>query len=136
MIDALGGWDERYFVADTELWLRMLFRTEVRKIDARLANRRLHEGQRNHQAARDRKRLPADDRGIGGYRGLVPSSARFGARGGKPDRIAVQSFWIAPRRQHVSLARPPLRSPPNYPMVAFTPDHPRLFVAQSAGCVH
>ncbi len=52
MIETLGGWDERYFIADTELWLRMLFRTEVRKIDALLARRRLHEGQRNQQSAR------------------------------------------------------------------------------------
>lgn len=51
MLDVCGGWDDRYFNADTELWLRMIFRTEVAKIDACVAQRRMHEDQRDNQAA-------------------------------------------------------------------------------------
>ena len=46
----LGGWDDRYFVPDTELWLRMVFRTRVCKIDKLLSKRRLHPGQRDERA--------------------------------------------------------------------------------------
>ncbi len=51
MLAAVGGWDERYFSADTELWMRMVFRTKVEKIEACLSKRREHDEQRNHQAA-------------------------------------------------------------------------------------
>ncbi|WP_161604451.1 glycosyltransferase family 2 protein [Roseiconus nitratireducens] len=51
LLDVCGGWDDRYFSADTELWMRMVFRTQVEKIDKVIAQRRLHDEQRNHQAA-------------------------------------------------------------------------------------
>lgn len=51
MLEACGGWDDRYFSADTELWLRMIFRTDVEKIDECISQRRLHDDQRNHQTA-------------------------------------------------------------------------------------
>ncbi|QDV43147.1 Chondroitin synthase [Stieleria neptunia] len=51
MLDVCGGWDERYFNADTELWLRMAFRTNVEKIDNYIAQRRMHEDQRDNQKA-------------------------------------------------------------------------------------
>ncbi|MEO1615686.1 MAG: glycosyltransferase family 2 protein [Planctomycetota bacterium] len=51
MLDVLGGWDDRYFSADTELWMRMVFRTNMTKIDRCISQRRLHDDQRNHQAA-------------------------------------------------------------------------------------
>jgi glycosyltransferase involved in cell wall biosynthesis len=44
-----GGWDKRYFDADTEFWLRLAFRTEIRKIDAVLGTRRQHGAQRDQQ---------------------------------------------------------------------------------------
>ncbi len=47
---SLGGWNERYFVADTEMWLRMGFRTSVRKLDVCLAERRKHGEQRDRQS--------------------------------------------------------------------------------------
>jgi glycosyltransferase involved in cell wall biosynthesis len=49
LIEACGGWDERYFIADTELWLRLVFRTRARKVQTSIARRRLHEAQRNEQ---------------------------------------------------------------------------------------
>jgi len=51
LLDVCGGWDSRYFNADTELWLRMAFRTEVQKIDGVIARRRLHDAQRNQRKA-------------------------------------------------------------------------------------
>ncbi len=43
----VGGWDDAYFVADTEMWLRMLFRAEGRKVDAMWGLRRQHPEQRD-----------------------------------------------------------------------------------------
>jgi len=51
MLEACGGWDRRYFSADTELWMRMVFRTRVEKIERSISKRRVHDDQRNHQAA-------------------------------------------------------------------------------------
>jgi glycosyltransferase involved in cell wall biosynthesis len=43
----IGGWRESIFVADTDFWLRMIFETEVLKIDRPLSAWRAHPGQRN-----------------------------------------------------------------------------------------
>lgn len=48
----VGGWNPDYFAADTEMWLRMLFKTEARKVDAYWAIRRIQPAQRNTQAAK------------------------------------------------------------------------------------
>jgi len=46
----LGGWDDSIpYAADTDLWLRMAFSSEVRKIDGVLATRRIHGSQRDMQ---------------------------------------------------------------------------------------
>jgi len=53
LLDALGGWDPRIpYAPDTDLWIRMAFRTEVRKVDAYFSQRRMHEAQRDTQAAK------------------------------------------------------------------------------------
>jgi glycosyltransferase involved in cell wall biosynthesis len=49
ILDVIGGWNEQYFVADTEFWLRMVFNTKAVKIDSCIAKRRLHQAQRNHE---------------------------------------------------------------------------------------
>lgn len=49
---AVGGWDNEYYIADTEMWLRMLFRAEAKKVDSFWGLRRIHGAQRNVQAAR------------------------------------------------------------------------------------
>ncbi|MBE9203868.1 glycosyltransferase [Synechocystis salina LEGE 06099] len=49
LLDIIGGWNDKYFVADTEFWLRMVFNTKVLKIDSCIAKRRLHQAQRNHE---------------------------------------------------------------------------------------
>jgi len=47
----IGGWNPDYFVADTEMWLRMVFCTHAKKVDRFWGIRRLHEDQRNTRAA-------------------------------------------------------------------------------------
>ena len=50
MLDACGGWDDRIpYAPDTDLWIRMAFRTTVRKIDEYLSQRRMHDAQRDTQ---------------------------------------------------------------------------------------
>jgi len=50
---AVGGWREEVpYAADTDLWFRMMLKARGRKIDAFLAQRRVHGGQRDKQGAR------------------------------------------------------------------------------------
>lgn len=50
---ALGGWrDEVPYAADTDLWLRMALNHPARKIDQLMAERSMHEAQRDTQGAR------------------------------------------------------------------------------------
>ncbi len=53
LLDILGGWDERIpYAPDTDLWIRMAFRTLVKKRDVYLSQRRMHGEQRDTQAAK------------------------------------------------------------------------------------
>ncbi|MEZ5942734.1 MAG: glycosyltransferase family 2 protein [Planctomycetaceae bacterium] len=50
MLEVCGGWDERIpYAPDTDLWIRMAFRTEVLKVDEFLSQRRMHDEQRDTQ---------------------------------------------------------------------------------------
>ena len=52
LLDELGGWDDRIpYAPDTDLWIRMAFRTRVKKLDVFLSQRRIHGKQRDTQAA-------------------------------------------------------------------------------------
>ena len=61
LLDVVGGWDDRIpYAPDTDLWIRMAFRTEVRKIDEYLSQRRIHDEQRDtqgHKIVRDYTRM-------------------------------------------------------------------------------
>lgn len=51
LIDICGGWNEEIsYVADTDLWLRIAFRTKVLKVNDFLGQHRAHENQRDKQA--------------------------------------------------------------------------------------
>ena len=53
MLDVCGGWDDRVpYAADTDLWMRIMFKTRVIKQDAFWSQRRIHEAQRDTQVAR------------------------------------------------------------------------------------
>lgn len=45
----LGGWRKEYFTCDWDLWLRMMFRCRVKKIDKIMSARRLYPEQRTAQ---------------------------------------------------------------------------------------
>ena len=46
----LGGWRDEYYCADSELWLRMMFRTRVQHVDRVWSAWRKHESQRDKNA--------------------------------------------------------------------------------------
>lgn len=53
MLDTCGGWDESIpYSPDTDLWIRMAFRTQVKKIDEYLSQRRMHDAQRDTNGAK------------------------------------------------------------------------------------
>ncbi len=53
MLDHCGGWNEAVpYAADTDLWLRIMFQSEVRKVDAYWSQRRIHDAQRDTQVAK------------------------------------------------------------------------------------
>ena len=92
MVEELGGWDERYFIADTELWLCMLFRTEVQKIDSLLGKYRLHDNQRDHQAARIVK----------DYRRMIAASPEIAALPPRLRRVAEAGAHLTAMRYNPS----------------------------------
>ena len=50
MLEHCGGWDESIpYSPDTDLWIRMAYRTRVLKIDDFLSQRRMHDAQRDTQ---------------------------------------------------------------------------------------
>jgi hypothetical protein len=83
LLEVLGGWDDRIpFAPDTDLWLRMAFRTRVKKIDSYLSQRRLHGEQRDTQAAkisRDFSRMIEQSHDIA----TAPLDVRMAAQAGK-----------------------------------------------------
>lgn len=53
MLDVCGGWDDRVpYAADTDLWLRMMFNAKVTKKNSYWSQRRIHDAQRDTQAAK------------------------------------------------------------------------------------
>jgi glycosyltransferase involved in cell wall biosynthesis len=51
--ESLGGWDESIpYAPDTDLWIRIAFHGEVRKLEEYLSQRRIHGAQRDTQAAK------------------------------------------------------------------------------------
>ena len=53
MLDVCGGWDDRVpYAADTDLWLRIMFKADVIKQDSYWSQRRIHDAQRDTQTAR------------------------------------------------------------------------------------
>jgi glycosyltransferase involved in cell wall biosynthesis len=53
LLEAVGRWDARIpYTPDTDLWIRMAFRTEVRRLDDYLSQRRMHAEQRDTQTGK------------------------------------------------------------------------------------
>ncbi len=107
----LGGWREEVpYAADTDLWLRMAFRADARKIDRVLAARRVHGEQRDNQAARiarDYSRMIDESLCIAG----APARLRRAAHAGKClTRIRYNptgsDWYAAGQLLHAGLLRP------------------------------
>lgn len=83
LLESVGGWDpEIPYAPDTDLWLRMAFRTRVQKIDAYWSARRMHDAQRDTQAGkilRDYGRMIDRSPDLAG----APAEIRAAAKAGK-----------------------------------------------------
>ncbi len=93
---ALGGWNARYFVADTEFWLRIAFRSRVVKVDRVVAARREHPAQRDKQADAIREshvRMLAESPDLRAAPWHLRRAARCGARLHELRYGAVGSEW-------------------------------------------
>lgn len=99
LLDVLGGWDDRIpYAPDTDLWLRMAFRTEVRKLNAYLSKRRVHDEQRDTQAgriARDFARMIDQSVDIAGARPEIQRAAHAGKHLMRVRYNATGSDWYA-----------------------------------------
>jgi len=83
LLDAVGGWREEVsYAADTDLFLRMAFRTRIVKVNRVLGIRRMHPGQRDEQSARIARaygRMVDENEDIA----RLPSALRRAAQAGK-----------------------------------------------------
>jgi glycosyltransferase involved in cell wall biosynthesis len=134
LAQSLGGWRESVpYAADTDLWLRMALTAPARKIDRLMAERSMHEAQRDKQGeriARDYARC------IDTLPGLEqqPTRIRNAARAGKwlmalrydARNSAVRSAYFLWR---AVLEHPPVRKP--FPGLAFVPGGYRIRSALS-----
>ncbi len=99
---ALGGWREEVpYAADTDLWLRMALDAPARKLDRLLAQRSMHEAQRDTQGARIARdygrmledlmpRLDASGRGRLARAGKLLMTARYDPPRGEWARVALR----------------------------------------------
>lgn len=108
LLDECGGWDDRVpYAADTDLWLRMMFRTRVRKVDSFWSQRRIHDAQRDTQAskiARDFCRMIDQSRDIAQSNDELKRLAaaakhliRVRYNGSRSDWVAAWHLWQAGR---------------------------------------
>jgi glycosyltransferase involved in cell wall biosynthesis len=82
MLQACGGWDERIpYAPDTDLWIRMAYRTKVLKIDEYFSQRRMHDAQRDTQKKkiiRDYCRMIDQSQEIAGSPRRIQQAAQAG----------------------------------------------------------
>jgi glycosyltransferase involved in cell wall biosynthesis len=134
LAQALGGWREEVpYAADTDLWLRMAMQAPAQKIDRLMAERSMHEAQRDTQGARIVRdyglaidSLPGLDAASKEIRGAARAGQllignRYG--GGKGEWERVGRLWRA------ALAYPRLFS--RYPANTFVPGGPTARAAAS-----
>lgn len=101
LLNTCGGWDERIpYAADTGLWIRIAFHTQVRKIDKCLSQRRMHDSQRDthsDRVLRDYRKLIANSPEIAAASPHLRRAARSGAeliyRRYNPTGSELRAFW-------------------------------------------
>ncbi len=131
---SLGGWREEVaYAADTDLWLRMAMRAPARKLDSLMAERSMHEAQRDSQRARivrdytlavdSLPGLPTAPRRVRGAAraGQLLMATRYGTDTSELTRVS--RLWRA------AYAYPPLLR--RYPFYALLPGGPGLRAAGS-----
>ena len=125
----LGGWREEVpYAADTDLWLRMALTRPARKIDRLMAERTMHEAQRDKQGARivrDYARCIDTLPGLDAADDRIRRAARAGkmlmANRYEPD---VGEWQRTRRLWRAAIDYPPLFS--RYPARSFVPGGDRL----------
>lgn len=137
----LGGWREEVpYAADTDLWLRMALKAPATKIDRLMAERTMHEAQRDKQGARIVRDYA---RCIDTLPGLATAHART-RRAAKAGKLLMANRYDADagewrrvgRLWQAAFAWPPLFA--RYPWRSFIPGGNRLRsdlgrLARSAG---
>jgi len=141
---SLKGWREEVsYAADTDLWLRMAFRANAKKLNGVLAKRRVHDEQRDKQG----------DRIVRDYHRVIDSLEALNHAPRRLQRAAVagkllqanrysrnDSYWIKLLRQwRALLIFPPLRNsidfgsllPGWYPVRSCASRLKRVFLKQS-----
>ncbi len=115
----LGGWREDYpYAADTDLWMRMAVQHPARKLDRLMAQRSMHEAQRDTQGARivrdyagmiDSLMSQFDAHGLGGAAraGKLLIANRYDRPG---ELLRVGRLWQAAWANPKLLQRFPVRS--------------------------
>ena len=101
LLEVCGGWNETIpYAPDTDLWIRMAFRTQVRKIDEYLSERRIHGAQRDTQVARiygDYSKMIKQSADIAVAPKAVQKAARAGVelfyRRYNPSGSLTKAFW-------------------------------------------
>jgi glycosyltransferase involved in cell wall biosynthesis len=130
----LGGWREEVpYAADTDLWLRMALQAPALKIDRLMAQRSMHEAQRDTQGARIIRDYSLAIDGLPGLAG-ASKRVRAAARAGRllfPNRYAsgMGEWERAGRLWRAALAYPRLFA--RYPAHAFLPGGPAARAAAS-----
>jgi glycosyltransferase involved in cell wall biosynthesis len=108
----LGGWREEVpYAADTDLWLRMAMLAPAAKIDRLMAERSVHEAQRDTQGARiarDYARAIDTLPGLAARAGKWLMANRYDGNGGELLRVA--RLWRATSEYPALLRRHPLRA--------------------------
>lgn len=121
---SLGGWRaEVPYAADTDLWFRMAMLAPAIKIDRLMAQRTMHEAQRDTHGARiihDYQRMIDTLPGLSTAQPRVRAAARAGQFliGSRYDQ-SLRRFGHISRLWRAALAYPPLFS--RYPVRAFIP---------------
>jgi glycosyltransferase involved in cell wall biosynthesis len=137
MAKRLGGWrNEVPYAADTDLWLRMALQAPALKLDRVMAERSMHEAQRDSQGARIARDYARSIDTLPGLEAL-PGRVRRAARAGKllvanryDPRAGELRRWA--RLWRAASAWPALFS--RYPLRSFVPggDRMRAFASRLA----
>lgn len=124
LLNTTGGWrDSVPYAADTDLWLRMVFNTQAKKLDAYLAQRRVHEAQRDTQGEkiiRDYTRMIDDSAELKKAPQQLQNAAKAGVilhQNRYNTTLSANQRWQ--NLWHAAISYPPIFK--RFPITAFLP---------------